>query len=42
MLKGTIIGHLGQDAEIKKGKNEKEFVKFSVASTEKKIGRAHV
>lgn len=36
MLKGTIIGHLGQDAEIKKGKNEKEYVKFSVASTEKR------
>lgn len=36
MLKGTIIGHLGKDAEIKKGKNDKEFVKFSIASTEKK------
>lgn len=36
MQKMTIIGHLGQDAEIRKGKNGNEFVKFSVASTVQK------
>ena len=36
MFKATVIGHLGKDAEIRKGKNDKEFVKFSIASTEKR------
>jgi len=35
MILASIIGHLGKDAEIKKI-NEKEYLSFSVASTEKK------
>lgn len=35
MILASIIGNLGKDAEIKKI-NEKEYLSFSVASTEKK------
>lgn len=28
----TLIGHLGKDAELKVNKNEKEYVKFSIAT----------
>ena len=33
MITLTIIGRCGQDAEIKKGKDDKEFMKVSLAST---------
>ena len=33
MITMTIVGRCGQDAEIKKGKDNKEFMKISVAST---------
>ena len=33
MITLTIIGRCGQDAEIKKGKDGKEFMKVSLAST---------
>lgn len=33
MINFTIVGRCGQDAELKKGKDEKEFLKVSLAST---------
>ena len=36
MLFAEIIGNLGQEAEVKTGKNGKPFLAFSIAHTEKR------
>lgn len=36
MFNATIIGNLGKDAEIRAGKDDKNFLTFSVAHNEKK------